>query len=84
MEAKRPKTLKGSHKKGAHQNSKLLNSCTSSGDSESPVEAKRSREKADDVDEKEQMNQEATPFFKTIMEAIGKNSGEVECDKVTI
>ena len=42
-----------------------------------PVEAKQSREKAEDIYEKEQMNQEPS-FCTTIMEARGKNSGELD------
>ena len=45
----------------------------------SPVEVKQSRDKAEDVYEKEteQINQEPS-FFETIMEARGMNSVEVD------
>ena len=54
--------------KEANQNSKLFEFSRSSiGDSVPSLEAKQSREKAEDAYEKEQMNQEAS-FCKTIME----------------
>ena len=62
---------------------KLLNSYTAHGHSVSPVEARRSREKAEDVYEKQWMNQEPS-FCKSTMEKGVKNRGEFERDKVTI
>ena len=65
--SKKPERLLQKNKKSQSEQ-QLLNSYASRGDSVSPMEAKRSREKAEDVYEIEQMSQEPS-FCKTILEA---------------
>ena len=65
--------------KEANHNSKLLNSCDSSGDSVSPVEAKRSRKKDETVMKKINQIESGDFYLKNDYGSEDMNSEECEC-----